>query len=154
MAELVYASMARNNVTTPSSAATQLTLSTGVGDPEIGLRMTTAITAECYCDPDDKVGFLFLHQGTSTGAVTVNVTAGQGWQAPGSAKTFTVGSTSTTESTLTFLGPFESAKFIRYDSTVATGDPYLELSLTNPTTNAVQAVRVVAFKFPTVEYDT
>jgi len=154
MAQLVYQSMSRNSVTTPSSAATQLSKSTGVGDPEIGLLMTTAINAECLVDPDDKVGFRFLHQGTSTSPPVVSIAAGEGWQAPSSALSFTVGSSSTTTSTLTFMGPFESAKYVRYDSTtlgVGSSGAHIALSLTSAVSGTV---RVVAFKLPTVSYAT
>lgn len=152
MAELVYQSMSRNGVSTPSSAASQLTLSTSVLDNGIGLQLTTAINAECLVDPDDKVGFLLVHPGTSTAPASVKIAVGEGWQGV-EAKTFTVGSTSTAEGTMTFVGPFESAKYVRYDSTtIGTGKPHIAMSLATGSTGAT--ARVVAFKFPTVSYAT
>jgi len=155
MALLEFQTMVRDGITTPSTAAAVLTQTsaTGQADSGFGLRLTTAINAECLVDPDDKVGFAVMTFGTSTMTMTLNLQAGQGWRAV-SAKTFDINSATTDITHLYWLGPFESARYVRYDSTtVGTGKPHIALSLTTLVGEA-PSCRVAAFKFPTVTYST
>lgn len=146
MAEVVFQSMERNGITTPSTAATQLTQSTSTTTALFGFLLTTANSVECLADPDDKVGFVVTVTNTTL-AGTLTVHAGEGWQGI-SDKEISIGGA--TQNQMYFLGPFESAKYVGYDSTaVGVGDPYIKLTQSGTT-----GVRVVAFKFPTVTYAT
>jgi len=155
MALLEFQTMARDGITTPTTAASILTqtTSTHIGDARFGLLLTTAINGECLVDPDDKVGFAVMIHGTSTATLTLTLAAGEGWRAS-SAKTFNIGIATEDVPQLYWLGPFESAKYVRYDSTaVGTGKPHVALSIAK-LAGDTPTCRVVAFKFPTVTYAT
>ena len=155
MAEVILQKMVRNNVTTPSTVAGNLTASTSTGKTQFGLLMTTAIPAEIIVDPDDKVGFVVMVTNSSTFAsATLTLSAGEGWQGV-SSKAFTIGANSSSN-LMYFLGPFESAKYVRYDSTSitgGTGTPHVTFTLTTGVGEAPDC-NIVAFKLPVVEYDT
>jgi hypothetical protein len=146
MAELVFQSMSRNGVSTPSTAATQLTQSTSTVSFGLGFALTTANSVECLVDPDDKVGFLLTVTNTTL-AGTLTVRKGSEWQGVAD-KTISIGGAQ--QNQMYFIGPFESAKYINYDSTaIGTGKPHIRLTQSGTT-----GVRVVGFKFPTVSYAT
>jgi len=155
MALLEFQTMVRDGITTPSTAASILTQtsSTHIGDARFGLLLTTAINGECLVDPDDKIGFAVMIAGPSTYTVRLNLANGQSWRATG-AKTFDIGNVTSDIPMLYWLGPFESAKYVRYDSTaVGLGKPHIALSVTT-LVSVTPECRVVAFKFPTVTYAT
>lgn len=146
MAEVVFQSMERNGITTPSTAATQLTQSTSTTTALLGFALTTANSVECLVDPDDKVGFVLTVTNTTL-AGTLTVRAGSGWQGIED-KEIAIGGA--TQNQMYFVGPFESAKYVNYDSTaLGVGKPHIRLTQSGTT-----GVRVVAFKLPTVEYAT
>lgn len=158
MAEAFAQKLVRNGVTTPSTVAGYLTATTTtdfVGMGGFGLRVTTAIPAEIVVDPDDKIGFVVMVSNSSTFATaTLTLSAGQRWQ--GASKAFTIGAAGSSANLMYFLGPFESAKYVRYDSTTITGGsgtPHVTFTLTTGT-GAAPLCDIVAFKLPTVEYDT
>jgi hypothetical protein len=117
-----------------------------------GLRMTTAIPAEIAVDPDDKVGFVFFVSNSSTyTAATLTMVAGEGWQ--GASKAFTVGANSSSN-LMYILGPFESAKYTRWDSTtIGVGKPSMKFTLAVSAGPAPDGY-LVPFKLPTVTYST
>jgi len=157
MAEAVVQKMVRNGITTPTTAAGSLTASTStgfVGMGGFGLRVTTAIPAEIAVDPDDKVGFVFFVSNSATFvSATLTLSSGEGWQSTGS-KAFTVGAAGSSASLMYILGPFESAKYARYDSaTIGVGKPSMKFTLTVDS-GAAPLGDLVAFKLPTVTYAT
>jgi hypothetical protein len=156
MAEAFVTKLSWNDITEPSTVAGYLTASTSttaLGADVFGLLMTTAIPAEIEVDPADQVGFVFFVSNTSTFAeANLTLAAGEGWQGIAD-KTFTVGE-NTSSNLMYFIGPVESAKYVRYDSTtVGVGTPCVKFTLTTGV-GAAPAGRIVAFKMPTVEYAT
>lgn len=156
--EVYVNQMQRDGITTPSTELGYLTLTTTpstavYGGAILGTALTTAIQAEIAVDPDDKVGFVFTVSATTTfETATLSLTAGQGWRA-GSAKSFTITSNSSAAK-MYFIGPVESANYVRYDSTmIGVGKPYVKFTLS---TAAVAGPRgyLAAFKLPVVKYDT
>ena len=159
MAEAFVQKLVRNSVTTPSTVAgylTATTTTTFVGMGGFGLRVTTAIPAEIIVDPDDKIGFVVMVSNSSTfNDATLTLSAGEGWQGA-SSKAFTIGAAGSSANLMYFLGPFESAKYVRYDSTTITGGagtPHVTFTLTTGT-GAAPLCDLVAFKLPVVDYDT
>jgi len=149
MADLKAVLMSRNGASTPSTEAERLMKSTEGSFAGFGLGLSTGL-AEIAVDPDDKVGFVVIHQTSCTGAGTLTLSAGPNWQKDVGDKAFSVGSSATGDGNIYFLGPFESAKYVLYDSTAALGKPCMKFTLTG----AGSSCFIMAFKMPTVTYST
>jgi hypothetical protein len=156
----------RNGISTPSSAATAVTKSTG--RDTIGFliqRRATSVAAnehiiQCAVDPDDKVAFVVSFRATQVANSRLILSAGQSREAfqAGTSKTFTISTTGALARQY-YIGPFESAKYIRRDSTaIGLGNPYIQLTInTSSSGNSTRlrgTARVVAFKMPVVTYAT
>ena len=123
---------------------------------------------------NDKVGFTVSWAGTqqeTAGSLYLNVAAGDHWRNTLGAynlllteSTEVTGGSTRCQIKRWFIGPFESAQFVKAAASSAAGatvgDPVIRFGLSTAlataalTTRERHKVHIQAFKMPTVDYDT